>query len=76
MVSAKAEKNFDSEINYTNEQLREAQINTLGAKYFEEMGIDGTDRIAIFDGGFPGVDSSPMFNHLREWVGLLQHGTL
>lgn len=67
MVSAKAEKNFNSEVNYANDQLREAQINSLGVKFFEEMGIDGTGvRIAIFDGGFPGVDSSPMFSHLRE----------
>jgi len=67
MVSTKAKKDFDSEVSYTNDQLREAQINALGVKYFEEKGIDGTGvRIAIFDGGFPGVDNSPMFSHLRE----------
>ena len=68
MVSREAGSDFDSNIDYEDDQLREAQINEFGAKYFEEIGgIDGTGvRIAIFDGGFPGVDTSPMFQHLRE----------
>jgi len=67
LVSKTAEEEFDPEINYTDDQLREAQINAFGVKHFEETGIDGAGvRIAVFDGGFPGVDKSPMFQHLRE----------
>ncbi len=67
MVSYETEKVFDSEVDYNVDQLREAQINAFGIKYFEEAGIDGAGvRIAIFDGGFPGVDTSPMFQHIRE----------
>ncbi len=67
MVSSTAEKPFNSDVSWEDDQLREAQINALGVKYFEDMGIDGTGvRIAIFDGGFPGVDTSPMFQHIRE----------
>ena len=65
--SVSADADFDSEIKIKDDQLRILQINTLGVKYFEEKGIDGAGvRIAVFDGGFPGVDTSTMFQHLRE----------
>ncbi len=67
MVSRETEEDFDPEIDYEVDQLRSLQINAFGIKHFEEMGIDGTGvRIAVFDGGFPGVDTSPMFQHLRD----------
>ncbi len=66
MVASEAEKGFKPEINDDLDQLREAQVNEFGVINFEEKGIDGTGvRIAIFDGGFPGVDKSPMFEHIR-----------
>jgi serine protease AprX len=65
--SSKAKTDFNSEIKFEDDQLRESQINALGINQFEKKGIDGTGvRIAVFDGGFPGVDTSPMFQHLRE----------
>jgi serine protease AprX len=67
LVSTEAGGDFNDLINFDNDQLRESQINAFGLKNFEDMGIDGSGvRIAVFDGGFPGVDTSPMFRHLRE----------
>lgn len=67
MYSIETKDSFDPEINYNNDELRESQLNEFGAKYFEDKGIDGSGvRIAIFDGGFPGVDKSPLFQHIRE----------
>ncbi len=65
--SYKADDEFKPEVNYKNDQLRELQLNEFGERFFEEKGIDGSGvRIAVFDGGFPGVDTSPVFKHLRE----------
>jgi serine protease AprX len=42
------------------------QTERMGGKLFEKNGIDGSGvRIAVFDGGFPGVDRNPVFEHLR-----------
>jgi hypothetical protein len=66
-AASKTGEDFKPEIKFENDQLRESQINAFGVKYFEDLGIDGTGvRIAVFDGGFPGVDTSPVFQHLRE----------
>jgi subtilisin family serine protease len=67
IVSAETREDLDNAINFENDQLREAQISSFGVKYFENIGIDGSGvRIAVFDGGFPGVDTSSMFKHLRN----------
>jgi hypothetical protein len=43
------------------------QVNALGGNLFAAAGIDGKGvRIAVFDGGFPGVDTLEIFRHLRE----------
>ena len=43
------------------------QTERMGAKIFEQHGIDGKGvRIAVFDGGFPGVETNPCFDHLRK----------
>jgi len=43
------------------------QTGRLGGKIFEEYGIDGRGvRIAVFDGGFPKVDTHPVFEHIRN----------
>ena len=59
---------------YKNEDLSDAKLQLLmrqtgrmGGKVFEEHGIDGKGvRIAVFDGGFPGVDTNPCFEQLRK----------
>jgi serine protease AprX len=67
MVAVEAGDEFDSELSSDQDQLRQAQIDEFGAINFEEKGIDGKGvRIAVFDGGFPGVDKSPVFSHIRE----------
>jgi serine protease AprX len=67
LVTAETGEDIDNVINFENDQLRESQINEFGVKYFENLGIDGSGvRIAVFDGGFPGVDTSSMFKHLRD----------
>jgi serine protease AprX len=58
---------IDSPIKANHQKILDLQLNTLGVKYFEENNIDGRGiRIAVFDGGFPGVDKSPLFEHLRN----------
>ncbi|MCQ2286209.1 MAG: S8 family serine peptidase [Bacteroidales bacterium] len=42
------------------------QLLRMGGDEFVKNGIDGKGiRIAIFDGGFPGVNTHPCFQHLR-----------
>jgi serine protease AprX len=47
------------------EALR-TQIDHMQGRFFADNGFDGNGiRIALFDGGFPGVDTHPAFEHLR-----------
>ena len=47
--------------------LLEAQLESLQGSEFIKHGINGKGiRIAVFDGGFPGVDSNPIFAHLQK----------
>lgn len=50
---------------YYNQRRR--QLDILGRKDFEKGGFNGKGiRIAIFDGGFPGVNTSPAFEQIRN----------
>ena len=45
----------------------EAQLVRMGGAAFREKGIDGKGvRIAVFDGGFPQVNTHNAFRHLRD----------
>ncbi len=45
----------------------EAQLVRMGGKHFRDAGIDGKGiRIAVFDGGFPRVNTHDAFKHLRD----------
>ena len=45
----------------------EAQLVRMGGQHFREAGIDGKGiRIAVFDGGFPQVNTHVAFKHLRD----------
>ena len=45
----------------------EAQLVRMGGKAFRDKGIDGRGiRIAVFDGGFPQVNTHRAFKHLRD----------
>lgn len=68
MTSSKTSirKPFKPDIGFNLENLRIKQLEAMGMPFFENAGIDGKGiRIAVFDGGFPGVDKSPLFSHLR-----------
>jgi serine protease AprX len=58
---------WDTTMNSTEIEVLEKQIKAMGGDLFENAGIDGKGiRIAIFDGGFPTVDTSPVFEHIRK----------
>lgn len=63
-----AYSNFDTlNINDCILQLVEKQVKALGIDKFREAGIDGTGiRIAVFDAGFPGYSTNPVFEHLND----------
>ncbi len=43
------------------------QVNMMQGEKFQQRGINGKGvRIAVFDGGFPDVDTHPAFKHLRD----------
>jgi len=43
------------------------QTERMGGRYFRDSSITGKGvRIAIFDGGFPGVDKHEAFEHIRK----------
>lgn len=43
------------------------QLKRMQGDLFVQRGLDGTGiRIAVFDGGFPHVDTHPAFQHLRD----------
>ncbi len=45
----------------------EAQLVRMGGKAFHDKGIDGKGiRVAVFDGGFPQVNTHKAFKHLRD----------
>lgn len=45
----------------------DAQLVRMGGKAFRDKGIDGKGiRIAVFDGGFPRVNTHNAFKHLRD----------
>jgi serine protease AprX len=48
-------------------ELAKKQLNRMQGNKFIEQGINGKGiRIAIFDGGFPEVDTHPAFEHIRK----------
>lgn len=58
---------YDTSLKETDLWLLAMQTEMIGGYLFREHGIDGRGvRIAVFDGGFPAVNTSPVFSHLRE----------
>lgn len=51
----------------TDFDLLRDQTASMGGALFQDAGINGKGvRIAIFDGGFPGVDTMKTFEHIRN----------
>ena len=43
------------------------QLSAMEGQLFHQKGFDGSGiRIAVLDGGFPGVDTHPVFQHLKD----------
>jgi len=60
-------KDYNCDLSDVQLDLAVKQTERMGGNLFKESGIDGTGiRIAIFDGGFPSVDTSPVFEHIRK----------
>ncbi|MBT5528659.1 MAG: S8 family serine peptidase [Cytophagia bacterium] len=58
-----AETEFSDE--YYDEELMKNQTERFGGSLLKEKELDGTGvRIAIFDGGFPEVNTHPSFTHI------------
>jgi serine protease AprX len=55
------------ELTEEHKKLLSHQLASLGAEHFEKANLNGKGvRIAVFDAGFPGVDSHPAFAHIRK----------
>ena len=47
--------------------LSQHQTARMGGEYFRQASLTGQGiRIAVFDAGFPGVDTHPAFEHMRQ----------
>ncbi len=68
MTLAAAPADEDGLLDYaTVDGPLEAQLVRMGGKHFRDRGIDGKGiRVAVFDGGFPRVNTHEAFRHLRE----------
>ncbi len=63
-VAEYSEEPFDN--SYIND-LRERQLARFNGDYFRSQNINGKGvRVAIFDAGFPSVDTHAAFEHLRR----------
>lgn len=62
-----AKQEFKLDLTNDEKELLIHQTTRMGAIHFKEKGIDGSGiRIAVFDVGFPSVDTHPAFGHLRK----------
>jgi len=60
-------KDWDTTVSSTLLNVMEKQTKRFGGDLFQKEGIDGKGiRIAIFDGGFPTVNTSPVFEQIRK----------
>ncbi len=61
-----ADYHTDSNLKY-DETILKNQTERMGLSIFEKHNITGKGlRIAVFDGGFPTVDTNPAFEHIRK----------
>jgi len=56
---------------FEEQDLIRFQVERMGGQYFDQAGYRGKGKtIAILDAGFPGVDKSDLFKHIRERDGI------
>jgi len=68
MLAAKTmSTNYETDLNDEDISLLKEQTQSMQRDSFALRGFDGHGiRIAVFDAGFPGVNTSPVFEHLRS----------
>lgn len=60
-------KDYDTTLSYKHRMILKDQTKKLGLDVFQKHDVDGSGiRVAVFDGGFPGVDNIPAFQHIRN----------
>ncbi len=58
---------YQAPVNLTQLDAKLNQVDLMQGEKFQKKGINGKGvRIAVFDGGFPDVDTHPAFKHLRD----------
>lgn len=58
---------YQAPVNLTQLDAKLNQVALMQGEKFQKKGINGKGvRIAVFDGGFPDVDTHPAFKHLRD----------
>jgi len=58
---------YDTILNYYDTILLKQQLDLMQGQEYIDNNIDGAGiRIAIFDAGFPSVDTNPVFAHIRD----------
>ncbi len=66
-ASLLASKKYDTTLSVIEYKLLKNQLNSMGASEFHQRGFTGKGvRIAVFDSGFPQVDTCFIFRHLHE----------
>lgn len=67
LSSIDVETPINRELSEADSRLIFQQCDRMNANYFWDNGFTGKGiRIAIFDAGFPNVDKSPVFEHIRK----------
>lgn len=62
-----AKADLDSSEQEQPYSLATAQLDVFGKQHFQDAEVDGSDVIvAVFDAGFPAVDTHPAFEHIRK----------
>lgn len=53
--------------NTVRSEIQTRQLERMGVQYFDSANVNGAGvTIAVFDAGFPNVNTSPWFAHLRD----------
>jgi len=70
---AASEGDYETFLEEDEKKLLKNQTARLQASKFEKANITGKGlRIAVFDGGFPGVNTIPVFEHIRKNKRIIQ----
>ncbi len=64
---------YDTVLNFSEKELLKNQLNRFGGNLFIKNKYTGKGiRIAVFDAGFPTVNTNPVFEHIRKRNGIIK----